>query len=31
MATYPGIDLSVEQLVSALAKAVATDDGHLGK
>ena len=31
MAAYPGIDLSIEQLVFALTKAVATDDGSLGR
>jgi len=31
MTTYPGIDLSIDQLVFALAKAVTTDDGYLGR
>ena len=31
MAVYPGIDLSFEQLVFALTKAVATEDGLLGR
>ena len=31
MAAYPGINLSVEQLVFALKKAVATDGGRLGR
>ena len=28
---YPGCDLSIEQLVSALTKAVATEEGCLGR
>jgi hypothetical protein len=31
MTVYPGSDLSIEQLVFALTKAVATDGGCLGR
>ena len=30
-ALYPGCDLSIDQLVSALTKAVAANDGCLGR